>query len=69
MLSAISGTTLSDGLAKEQLASTTMWHVFKYNAVLLIIAIGVLAVGMMVETYVLGNFMTYRTIINIAFPR
>ena len=69
MLSAISGTTLSDGLSKEPIASTTMWHIFKYNAILLLIAIGVLAVGMMVETYVLGNFTTYRTIINIAFPR
>ena len=69
MLSAISGTTLSTGLVREQLASRNMWLVVKYNLLLLLIAIGVLAVGMLVEAYVLGNFTTYRTIINLAFPR
>jgi hypothetical protein len=69
MLSTISGTTLSDGIIKEKLLSKNMGVIFKYNLILLLIAIGVLAVGMIVETYVLGNFATYRTIINIAFPR
>ncbi len=69
MLSAISGTTLSDGLVKEKLMSKSMSVIFKYNLILLLISIAVLAVGMLVETYVLGNFTTYRTIINIAFPR
>ena len=69
MLSALSGTTLSDGMVKEKLTSKNMGTIFKYNLILLLIAIGVLAVGMLVETYVLGNFEVYRTIINLAFPR
>ncbi|HLC32556.1 MAG TPA: stage II sporulation protein M [Candidatus Nanoarchaeia archaeon] len=69
MIAAISGTTLSAGLTREQLISPNMWKVFKYNALLLFIGIGVLAVAMLIETYVLGNFTTYRTIINLAFPR
>jgi len=69
MLSTISGTTLSDGIVKEPLMSKNMKLIFKYNFILLLIAIGVLAIGMLVETYVLGNFNVYRTIINIAFPR
>ncbi|MEM3153990.1 MAG: stage II sporulation protein M [Candidatus Woesearchaeota archaeon] len=69
MLSTISGTTLSDGIVKEKLLSKNMGVIFKYNLILLLIAIGVLAIGMLVETYVLGNFDVYRTIINIAFPR
>ena len=69
MLSAISGTTLSDGFVKEELTSRNMFVILKYNALLLLVAIGVLAIGMIVETYVLGNFTTYRTIIQLAFPR
>jgi len=69
MLSAISGTTLSDGLVKQSITSPNMKLIWKYNLILLAIAIGVLAVGMIIETYVLGNFTTYRTIIQIAFPR
>ncbi len=69
MLAAISGTTLSTGMVREPLVSRNMWLVLKYNLILLLLAIGVLAVGMLVETYVLGNFTTYRTIINLAFPR
>ncbi len=69
MLSTISGTTLSDGIVKEKLFSKNMKMILKYNFILLLIAIGVLAIGMLIETYVLGNFEVYRTIINIAFPR
>ncbi len=69
MLSAISGATLSDGFVKEKLMSKNMWTVFKFNLILLLIAIGVLAIGMIVEAYVLGNFTTYRSIIQLAFPR
>jgi len=69
MISAISGTTLSDGITKEKLVSTKMWKIAKYNLILLLIGIGVLAIGMLVETYALGNFDVYRTIINLAFPR
>ncbi len=69
MLSTMSGTTLSDGIVKEKLMSKNMGTIFKYNLILLLIAICVLAAAMMIETYVLGNFGVYRTIINIAFPR
>ncbi len=69
MLSAISGTTLSDGIVKERIGSDNFLVIAKYNLLLLLIAICVLAIGMIVETYVLGNFTTYRTIIQLAFPR
>lgn len=69
MISTIAGTTLSDGIVKEKLASKNFWLIAKYNLLLLLVGIGVLALGMLVETYVLGNFTTYRSIINIAFPR
>ncbi len=49
--------------------SPNMKLISKYNLLLLLIAIGVLAVGMIVETYVLGNFDVYRKIIELAFPR
>lgn len=69
MISTIAGTTLSDGVVKEQLISKRMKIILKYNLILLAIGIGVLAIGMIVETYVLGNFTTYRKIIELAFPR
>lgn len=69
MLSAISGTTLSDGIVKERIGSDNFIAIAKYNLLLLLTAICVLAIGMIVETYVLGNFTTYRTIIQLAFPR
>ncbi|HLF54363.1 MAG TPA: stage II sporulation protein M [Candidatus Nanoarchaeia archaeon] len=69
MLATISGTVLSDGLVREKMASKNMWIIFKYNAILFAISLGILFIGMLVETYVLTNFTTYRTIIEIAFPR
>ena len=69
MLATISGTTLSDGVVKQRFISQEMKTILKYNLLLLLIAIGVLALGMLVETYVLGNFITYRSIIELAFPR
>lgn len=69
MVSAISGTTLSEGAVREKLMTKRMWVVLRYSLLLLLIGIGILALGMLVETYVLGNFTTYRKIINIAFPR
>lgn len=69
IISTLAGTTMSDGIVKEDFRSKRMWTIFKYNALLLLVGIGVLFIGMAVETYVLGNFTTYRSIINIAFPR
>lgn len=67
--STIAGTTLSDGVVRERLISKRMGIILKYNLILLLIGLGILALGMLVETYVLGNFSTYRKIIDIAFPR
>ena len=69
ILATISGTVLSDGLVREKMGSKQLWVIFKYNALLLGIGLAVLFIGMLVETYVLTNFTTYRTIIEIAFPR
>lgn len=69
IISTLAGTTLSDGIVKEEFTSRKMWTIFKYTGLLLLIGVGVLLLGMMVETYVLGNFTTYRSIINIAFPK
>lgn len=69
MLATTSGTVLSDGLVKEKIASKNMWVIFKYNAMLFVASLAVLFLAMIVETYVLGNFTTYRRIIEIAFPR
>jgi len=69
MLATTSGTVLSDGLVREKVASKNMWIIFKYNAILFGLSLAVLFLAMIVETYVLGNFTTYRRIIEIAFPR
>jgi len=69
MLATTSGTVLSDGLVREKIASKNMWIIFKYNAILFGLSLAVLFLAMIVETYVLGNFTTYRRIIEIAFPR
>jgi len=69
IISTLAGTTLSDGIVKEDFKSQRMWTIFKYTGLLLLVGVGVLFIGMAIETYVLGNFTTYRTIINIAFPR
>lgn len=69
IVSTVSGTILSDGLSKEQIVSKKMWMIAKYTGLLLLTALGILFIACMVETYVLNNFTTYRTIIEIAFPR
>jgi hypothetical protein len=69
MISTISGTTLSDGIVKQQMLTRKMRNILVFNLILLLIGVGVLAFGMLVETYVLNNFETYRKIIMLAFPR
>ncbi|MBW2969946.1 stage II sporulation protein M [Candidatus Woesearchaeota archaeon] len=69
MISAIAGTTLSDGIVKQKMLSKEMKTIAKYTMLLLLIGVGVLALGMLVETYTLGNADVYRKIINLAFPR
>lgn len=68
MISAISGTAISDGIVKEKVMSKRMLLITKYNALLLLAGIGVLFFACIVETYVLNNMTTYRMIIDIAFP-
>ncbi|MFQ5474533.1 MAG: stage II sporulation protein M [Candidatus Nanoarchaeia archaeon] len=63
---AISGNLLSEGIVNGQ-ARHHIKKIIWYNLVLLIIAIVILIIGMAVETYVLGNFETYATIIDLAF--
>ncbi len=67
IVSTISGTLMSDGLAKEKFFSRKMGRVFKYNALIFLLAIAILVVACAVETFVLNNFETYHLIIQIAF--
>ena len=67
IVSTISGTLMSDGLAKEKFFSTKMGRIFKYNALILLLAIAILVIACVVETFVLNNFETYKLIIQIAF--
>ncbi len=69
IVATVGGTTISDGVAKEKLFSKRMWRVVRFGALLTIISIGILCIGMLVETFVLNNFNTYRMIIEMAFPR
>ena len=67
IISTISGSVLSDGISREKFFSSNMWRIFKYNALLLLVAFGVLFIACAVETFVLNNFVTYNMIIQIAF--
>lgn len=67
IVSTVSGTTLSDGLCKEKFFSPQMLKVFKYNMLFLLLAVLILVVACIVETFVLNNFETYRFIIQLAF--
>lgn len=62
IIAAISGSIISDGLVHEKLFSNQMLRILKYNAILFILSIGILAIGMVIEAYVLGNFTVYRII-------
>ncbi len=67
VIATISGAAISEGFLKEKLKSDRFMNVFMINLILLIVALFVLAVAGVVETYVLDNFDTYRRIIEIAF--
>lgn len=67
IIGTVSGTILSDGICKEKFFSKEMGKIIKYNALLLLLAIGVLLIACIVETFVLDNFETYRMISRIAF--
>ena len=63
----ISGTELSEGFLKERFGSPAFRNLIAINALILLLSILVLVAGAAVETYVLNNFETYRTIISQAF--
>jgi uncharacterized membrane protein SpoIIM required for sporulation len=67
ILSAISGTFLSDGIAKERLASEGFARLLRHVMVLFVVAIIVLVIAGVVESFVLDNFNTYSTIVGLSF--
>ena len=67
IIAVISGTVLSNALAKEHLLSRQFGKILGLNLLVLLFGIFVLVVAMLVETYVLKNFTTYQTIIQLSF--
>ncbi|MBC8500965.1 MAG: stage II sporulation protein M [DPANN group archaeon] len=63
ILAAISGGVISKDVLLEKFESARFNKVFKYNLWLFIIAIIILIIGGIVETYVLGNVDLYKAII------
>lgn len=66
VIAVVAGTMISDAMAKEKILSKAFGRVLASNLLLLLCAVGVLAIGMIVETYVLNNFTTYKTIIQLS---
>ncbi|MBD3361383.1 hypothetical protein GF358_01175 [Candidatus Woesearchaeota archaeon] len=66
IIAVVAGTMISDAMTKENIMSKAFAKVLASNLLLLLCAIGVLAIGMIVETYVLNNFTTYKTIIQLS---
>ena len=67
ILAVISGTVISNALAREHILSKRFGKVLLVNLVILGLALLVLLIGGIVETYVLDNFMTYQRIIQLSF--
>lgn len=67
ILATISGTVLSDGLAKEKVVSTEFLRIVKWNVLLFVISLIILLIAAGVETYVLNNFETYSIIIGQSY--
>ncbi len=70
IIAAVSGGTISTGVLQEfaeKFNTLRLKNVILYNLILLVIAVLILVIAMLVETYVLGNFETYRIIINQSF--
>ena len=63
----ISGAEISEGTLREKFGSSRMQRLLYINLVILLLAIIILLFGASVETFVLNNFETYRTIISQAF--
>ncbi len=67
VIATIAGTGASEGIVHMKLRSSRFMNFFMMNLILLIVGLFVLLIAGLVETYVLDNFDTYRTIIEIAF--
>ncbi len=67
VLATISGTLMSDGLAKEKVASRQFLEILKWNLLIFLISLVVLVVAAAIETYVLNNFETYSIIITQSY--
>jgi len=66
IIAVVAGTMISDAMTKEKILSKAFGRILASNLLLLLCAVGVLAIGMIVETYVLNNFTTYKTIIQLS---
>lgn len=67
LLAVISGTVISNGLAREKIISKRFGMILLTNIAIFGLALFVLLLGGIVETYVLDNFMTYQRIIQLSF--
>lgn len=67
ILAAISGGVISKDVLLEKFDSERFQKVFEYNFMLFIFAMIVLVIGAVIETWVLGNVQTYRSIINLSY--
>jgi uncharacterized membrane protein SpoIIM required for sporulation len=67
VIAVMSGTVLSNALAREKIISKKFGRILLLNLIVLAVAIGVLFIAMLVETYVLNNFTTYQRIIELSF--
>jgi uncharacterized membrane protein SpoIIM required for sporulation len=66
-LAAISGSVISKDVIMERFASDRFMEVFGFNLYLLLIALGFLLLGALVETFVLQNVGLYQDIIRMSF--
>ena len=66
--SAISGGAISKGLLKEKMGSGRFLRILKNTLAALAIAVAFVALGAIVETYVLQNATTYQTLIQYSLP-
>ncbi|MBW3014699.1 stage II sporulation protein M [Candidatus Woesearchaeota archaeon] len=67
VIAVMSGTVLSNAIAREKLASARFGKILVLNMIVLATALLVLVIAVAVETYVLNNFTTYQTIIQLSF--
>ena len=67
VIAVMSGTVISQALVREKILSRRFGRILLLNIGVLLIAILVLFVGKLVETYVLNNFTTYQKIIQLSF--